>query len=152
MISGRASLISRFIFRMTPICSSLFSSENFSSLLPVLPPREERKTSRVALDSTTISLCVTLSVSAMGTCCSATRHGSSGGGSDCVPVDNAASVKSHKSIHHFVARCSSRINSPSHLLLVRASLWDGQSLQLTRPFSFSAIRTHDKIHRVRRRR
>jgi len=37
VISGRASLISRFILRMIPMCSSLFSRENFSSLVPPRP-------------------------------------------------------------------------------------------------------------------
>lgn len=37
VISGRASLISRFILRMIPMCSSLFSRENFSSLVPERP-------------------------------------------------------------------------------------------------------------------
>ncbi len=32
MISGLASLMSRFIFRMIPICSSLLRSEYLSSL------------------------------------------------------------------------------------------------------------------------
>ena len=30
---------------------------------------------------------LSLSVEAMGTCCSATRRGSSGGGSDCAPME-----------------------------------------------------------------
>lgn len=37
VISGRASLISRFILRMIPMCSSLFNRENFSSLVPERP-------------------------------------------------------------------------------------------------------------------
>lgn len=37
VISGRASLISRFILRIMPMCSSLFSKENFSSLVPPRP-------------------------------------------------------------------------------------------------------------------
>ena len=78
--------MSRFIFRITPICSSLFSSEYFSSLpgMPGLPgpPWEALYVSRLALDRTTIRRCVCLSVVGMGTCCSAVSFGSDGGGSD----------------------------------------------------------------------
>ena len=39
VMSGLASLMSRFILRITPMCSSLFSSEYFSSRgAPGLPP------------------------------------------------------------------------------------------------------------------
>jgi hypothetical protein len=85
-MSGRASLMSRFIFRMTPICSSLFRSEYFSSrMLPPRPPCDALYVSRLALDKTTINLCVFLSLEGIGTCCSATSCGSCGGGHDCVP-------------------------------------------------------------------
>jgi len=82
-MSGRASLISRPILRMTPICSSLFSSEYFSSL-PGLPLWAARYVSREAFDNTTINRFVSLSLVGIALCCSATRRGSSGGGRDCV--------------------------------------------------------------------
>ena len=75
--------MSRFAFRMIAICSSLFSSDHFSSLAaPPLPPCEALKVSRLALDSTTISRCVSLSVEAIGYICSGTRRGNLGGGHD----------------------------------------------------------------------
>lgn len=53
----------------------------FSSLPPGLPPLwTARYVSRLAFDRTTISRCESLSLAAMGTCCSATSLGSSGGG------------------------------------------------------------------------
>ena len=85
-MSGRASLMSRFIFRITPMCSSLFRSEYLSSrMFPPRPPCDALYVSKLALDKTTTSLCVSLSLAAMGTCCSATSRGSAGGGHDCVP-------------------------------------------------------------------
>jgi len=99
VISGRASLMSRPIFRMTPICSSLFRSEYFSSLctpgLPFPPEKTALYVSRLALERTTMSLLVSLSVEGMGTCCSATSCGRAGGGRDCVPaiVSRSATVQ-----------------------------------------------------------
>lgn len=85
-MSGRASLISRFILRMTPICSSLFKSEYFSSrILLIRPPCDALYVSKLAFDNTTMSRWVSLSLEGMGVCCSATSCGSSGGGHDCVP-------------------------------------------------------------------
>ncbi len=44
VISGRASLISRFILRMIPICSSLFNSEYLSSrIFAPRPPAYEAR-------------------------------------------------------------------------------------------------------------
>ena len=76
--------MSRFIFRMTPICSSLLSKEYFSSFTPPRPPWEALYVSRLAFDRTTISRWVSLSFDAIGTFCSATSCGSLGGGQDCV--------------------------------------------------------------------
>lgn len=82
--------MSRFIFLMTPMCSSLLSSEYFSSrYVPVRlfpPPYEALYVSRLALERTTIKRCESLSVGGMGVLCSATSCGSDGGGSDWVPV------------------------------------------------------------------
>ena len=86
VMSGLASLISRPIFRITPICSSLLSSEYFSSLPPGFSLWAARYVSREAFDKTTINRFVSLSPAAMGTCCSAMSRGSSGGGRDCVPA------------------------------------------------------------------
>ena len=73
VMSGRASLISLFILRMTPMCSSLLRSEYFSSCLPgPLPPWEDLYVSKLAFESTTMRRCVSLSLEAIGTCCSAT--------------------------------------------------------------------------------
>lgn len=101
-MSGRASLISRPMRLMMPMCSSLLSSVYFSSR-PTAPTRPafmlggitnepgpwawppERYVSREALLRTTMRRCVELSCAAMGTCCVATSCGSWGGGSDCVP-------------------------------------------------------------------
>src|SRR4051794_25986748 len=92
-MSGRASLISRFILRITPMCSSLLSSEYRSSL--AAPMRavlcEALYVSRLALDRTTMSRLVSLSLGAIGTCCSATSCGRAGGGSDWVPGEGAES-------------------------------------------------------------
>ena len=93
MISGRASLISRFIFLITPMCSSLFRREYFSSrIVPPRPPCDALYVSRLALDRTTTSLCVSLSWAAIGMCCSATSCGSAGGGHDCVPSQAIVSI------------------------------------------------------------
>jgi len=81
--------MSRFILRMTPICSSLLSKEYLSSLCAPMrpgPPCDALYVSRLALESTTMSRLVSLSDDATGTCCSATSCGNSGGGSDWVPV------------------------------------------------------------------
>ena len=82
--------MSRFIFLITPICSSEFNSEYFSSLpgTPGLagPPALALYVSKLALLSTTMRRWVLLSVAGIGTCCSATRRGRFGGGRDCVPV------------------------------------------------------------------
>jgi hypothetical protein len=85
VISGRASLMSLFILRIIPMCSSLFRSEYFSSR-PLRPPCEGRYVSRLAFDRTTIKRWVSLSFAGIGTCCSATSCGSSGGGHDWVPA------------------------------------------------------------------
>ena len=91
-MSGLASLISRPVLRMIPICSSLLSKEYFSSRwAPGRPPGrgppcEDLYVSRLAFESTTINLCVSLSLLAIGTCCSATSCGRAGGGNDCVPA------------------------------------------------------------------
>jgi len=72
VISGLASLMSRFIFLMMPMCSSLFSSVYFSSLTtPGLPGRE------VAGGPCALAL----------NFCVATSCGSVGGGSDRVPSE-----------------------------------------------------------------
>src|SRR6185436_7710668 len=88
-MSGLASLISRFILRMTPICSSLLRREYLSSRgtsLRLGALCAALYVSRLALASTTIKRLVSLADDDMGTCCSATSLGSSGGGSDCVPI------------------------------------------------------------------
>ena len=94
VMSGRASLMSRFILRMTPMCSSLLSNEYLSSrcrpMRPPPPPWEALYVSRLALERTTIRRCESLSLAGMGTCCSATSRGRAGGGSDWVPVDDDA--------------------------------------------------------------
>ena len=98
MISGRASLMSRFILRMTPMCSSLLSRVYFSSYrMPVLEMYEALYVSRLALESTTIRRRVDLSLALMGWCCSATSAGISGGGQDCDPVRAAAGAESEES-------------------------------------------------------
>lgn len=84
VISGRASLMSLPIFRMTPMCSSLLRSEYFAS--PLRPPCDDLYVSRLALESTTINRFVSLSWAGIGVCCSATSCGSSGGGHDWVPA------------------------------------------------------------------
>lgn len=90
VISGLASEISLFIFLITPICSSEFNKLYFSSL-PGTPgllgaPALALYVSSDALLSTTIRRWVLLSVAGSGTCCSAVRRGSEGGGRDWVPV------------------------------------------------------------------
>lgn len=67
--------MSRFIFRMTPICSSLFNNEYFSSLTAPIraEPCDALYVSRLALDRTTMSRLVSLSVGGIATCCSATN-------------------------------------------------------------------------------
>jgi hypothetical protein len=87
VMSGRASLMSRPILRMTPMWSSLLSRLYLSSRAPGPRPVpcDALYVSRVALQSTTIRRCVSLSLVGMGACCSATSLGSSGGGIDCVP-------------------------------------------------------------------
>ena len=100
VISGRASPMSLFIFRMTPICSSLFSSEYFSSL--TTPPRllwDDLYVSRLALERTTINLWVSLSLDAIGTCWWATSCGSSGGGHDW---DNPNQITENQSRNQFL--------------------------------------------------
>lgn len=93
VMSGRASLMSRFILRMTPMCSSLLSSEYLSSrcrpMRPPPPPWEALYVSRLAFERTTIRRCESLSLAGMGWCCSATSRGRAGGGSDWVPVNDA---------------------------------------------------------------
>lgn len=86
-MSGRASLMSRPILRMTPMCSSLLRSEYFSSR-PFRPPCDDLYVSRLAFDSTTINRFVSLSWAGIGVCCSATSCGSSGGGHDWVPASH----------------------------------------------------------------
>ena len=89
--------MSRFIFLMTPMCSSLLSSEYFSSrYAPVRlgPPYEALYVSKLALDKTTIRRCESLSVGGMGVLCSATSWGSDGGGSDWVPITIQGAVVS----------------------------------------------------------
>ena len=81
--------MSLFILRMIPMCSSLLRSEYLSSLwtpIRLAPPCVDLYVSRLALESTTMSLLVSLSVGGMATCCSATSCGSAGGGSDWVPA------------------------------------------------------------------
>ena len=86
MISGLASEISRFAFRITPMCSSEFSRVYFSSRpLPGFPEPTALNVSRLALERTTMSRLEFLSVDGIGTCCSATSCGRDGGGKDCVP-------------------------------------------------------------------
>ena len=83
--------MSRPIFRMTPMCSSLLRSEYFSSLPGGFPLWAARYVSSEAFDNTTIKRFVSLSFDAIGTCCSAMSRGSSGGGRDCVPVGEGES-------------------------------------------------------------
>lgn len=76
--------MSRFILRMTPICSSLLSNEYFSSLTEPIRPAECEAlyVSKLALERTTIRRLVSLSVGGIATCCSATNWGRAGGGKD----------------------------------------------------------------------
>ena len=136
MISGRASLISRFIFRITPMCSSLFRREYFSSRrFPPRPPCDALYVSRLAWERTTTSLCVSLSWAAIGTCCSATSCGSWGGGHDCVhPSQAFVSIRAEPcfatqqlstiTATYFVSYLVSLLNS-----LRKTSLWLDRRIQ-----------------------
>lgn len=84
--------MSRFIFRSTPMCSSLLRREYLSSrCMPVRldPPCAALYVSRLALDRTTMRRCESLSVGGIGVFCSATSCGRDGGGSDWVPEEKA---------------------------------------------------------------